>query len=212
MQLQPTSNLATVRPCVLTEAGRSHAEESSNLLDYALIAALLIVATYSFAYGSSKIRIIALVLSLTLGIYKPHLLIFALSLASSLEITQFHFFTPMRIVIVFVVVALLFRTRYIITNLTRHHLAGLAYYWMFAMWCVLCALIRQDINGIPNILTTFIYTTVCLLLIIVMHDKYSIPTYIWLGLAPTVIACILATLNLRTVQEFEYLITPEGLR
>jgi hypothetical protein len=212
MQMQTTSNLAAAGSSVLAEAGRSETREGAPVLDYVFIAGLLFITTYAFVYGSAKMRLMALVLSLLLGILKPYLLIFALSLAASLEINQSYFMTPMRIVILFAGISIVIRFRSIINSITKHDIACLAYYMTFALWCVLCTLLRLDAQGISNILTTFTYAIICFFLFIMIRSKYSISNYIWFGLIPTVISSIMAALNLRVVQEYEYLITDEGLR
>jgi O-antigen ligase len=151
-------------------------------------------------------------ISLAFGIFKPHLLIFSLSLAASLEVSQNYYFTPMRIVILFAGVALILRGKKILGAISKIHLLGLTYCAIYFVWCLLCVLVRQDTDNLVNAFTTFVYTAICFLLFIVVDKKYSIPTYIWLGLGPTVISSILATMHLRVVEGYEYLLTPAGLR
>lgn len=197
---------------VQAEASHPRGGTLASALDHVIITALFLAATYSFIYGNVQTRLIVLIVSLAFGIFKPHLLIFSLTLASSLDVNQNIFFTPVRLVIMFTGVALLLRIKNISAHITRHYVVCLAYCWIFALWCLLCTLARQDIEGMPNVFTIFTYASMCFLLFIVVKIKYSIPTYIWIGLAPTVISSILATFNLRVVQEYEYLITPNGIR
>ena len=201
-----------IEPPGVAETSHPHGEAWVSVLDHVIITALFLAATYSFVYGDARIRLIVLISSLGVGILRPHLLVFSLSLASSIYVDQNDFFSPMRVVIIFISIALLLKIKTISDRITRHSLICLSYCFIFALWCLLCALVRLDASGMFNVLTMFTYSAICILLLIVVDTKYSIPTYICLGLAPTVVASILATLHLRIVQPYEYLITPEGIR
>ena len=140
---------------------------------------------------------------LLIGIFKPHVLIFSLSLASSLDVNLNDVFSPMRVVIIFTGIALLIHVKDITANVTKSHLICLIYCAVFGLWCVLCTCVRidqsgvVDINIIITIITIFIYAMICVMVFMIVHPKYSIPTYIWIGLVPTVVSSILATTHLR---------------
>ncbi len=212
MEFQTIFKPAMIGSPEVVEARRPRGVTWTSVLDYLLATALFLAATYSFVYGNAQTRVIALIFSLVIGIVKPHLLIFSIALASSLDVQQKGFLSPMRIVIIFTSVALLFRIRSILSGFTKSHLIGLAWCSICGLWFLLCSLMRLDVDGMFNILTTVVYAVTCFMLFIVVNTKYQMPTYIWLGLAPTVVSAILATMNLRVVEKFEYLITPEGIR
>jgi hypothetical protein len=212
MELQSASEHAMIESPGVAEASHPHGGTWVSVLDHVIITVLFFAATYSFVYGNGRIRLIVLIASLAIGIFRPHLLIFSLSMASSIDVDQNNIFSPMRVVVMFIGIALLLKIKTISYRITLHYLICLAYCSTFALWCLLCTLIRLDAGGMFGVVTIFSYAVMCFLLIIIVNAKYSLPTYIWLGLAPAVIASILATLHLRVVQPYEYLITPEGIR
>jgi O-antigen ligase len=212
MEFQAGLNQVKAESSKLTETSHPKGVAGATVLDYVITTALLLASTCSFIYGNTQTRAIILILSLTVGIIKPHLLIFSLSLASSLDMDQHNVLSPMRIVVAFTVVALLIRIKRISTCITKYQLQCLAYYVGFGLWCILCELVRLDIDNIPSTATIFVYSIICMILLIILDGKYSISTYMWIGLAPSAIVSILAALHLRVIYKYEYLITAIGPR
>ena len=180
--------------------------------DNALAAVLLLMATAAFLYGDANERLIVLILSLASGLYRPPLLIFSLSLATSLDIVTGHFFTPMRVVLIFAAATLLVRHKNISERLCGPHWVALIYLWAFGMWRLLCLYVRAELGGLEDVITIFAYALACLFLLAIVDERCPVSTFVWLGLLPTVILSVSASFHLRPVHRHEYLITAAGLR
>lgn len=181
-------------------------------LDYVLAALLLAAASCAFMYGNGTQRLVVLILSLASGLFRPPLLIFSLSLATSLDVANGHFFTPMRVALIFSAATLLVHHKHISERIRGEHLLGLAYLWVFGMWCLLCIYIRAQLSGLEEVITMFGYGAACLFLLAIVEKKDSMSTFVWLGLLPSVVSSVAASFHLRPLKWHDYLITADGPR
>ncbi|MDR3554525.1 MAG: hypothetical protein P4L55_07210 [Syntrophobacteraceae bacterium] len=212
-ELQADLSLGAARPAAkITGISLSGRKARAATPDYLLAAVLVSVSACAFLYGDANARFIALIISLAAGLYRPPLLIFSLSLATSLDIVSGHVFTPMRVALIFAAIALLARYKRVSGRIETEHLIALMYLWAFGMWCLLCIYVRAELGGLEEVIMMLAYAAVCLFLLAIVEEECSVSNLVWLGLFPTVISTISASFHLRPVHWHDYLVTGEGLR
>ncbi|MBW1699708.1 MAG: O-antigen ligase family protein [Deltaproteobacteria bacterium] len=182
-----------------------------SAVDLIIIFILLAASTSTFFYGDPKSRLFVLLLALSIGLFKPLILIFAFSLSTSLDITG-HFLTPTRLFVIFAGLSVLPRTAVVMKSISNLNSAFGILFCSYIFWNLVCAFIRIDIQAAISIVTVFAFVTVSLFIIESIQDKEKIICYLCLGLIPTVCLCLSVMLDIRTPNPQELVITDDGIR
>lgn len=180
-------------------------------VDLVIIFILLAASIGTFFYGDPKSRLFVLLLALTIGLFKPLILIFAFSLSTSLDITGV-FLTPTRFFVIFAGLSMLPKPIVITKSISNLSLAFVILFCSYIFWNLICAFIRIDIQSAISIVTVFVFVTVSLFIIESIQDKEKIICYLCLGLIPTVCLCLSVMLDIRIPNPQELVITDDGIR